>query len=84
MIEWVKWEVADLLNWYYGGSVCWPMLAVWVKFRSWKDLLIYQEPFHQIKSCKVERANFGDGTCYCGKLNGIIPIISPKFFITGR
>ena len=81
MIKWIKWQIAYLADWYYGDKVCWPRLALWAGFDGNRDDLSYS--FSGTKQCRRELAHFG-GECYCCKIVGLMPSISPEFLLRGK
>ncbi len=79
-MTWFKWRIADLIDWFYGDKVCWPRLAMWAMGSLSGDL---PQAFNGTRQCQKERANF-DGECYCGKMGGYMPNLSPEFWIRGK
>ena len=80
MSEWIKWRIADFLNWYHGDQVCWARLVMWVVYDGDIDGLWYS--FSSVDECQNEKAKFGR-SCYCGKIQ-YFPFLSPRFILLGR
>lgn len=77
--EILLWQIARMIDAYYGDRVCWVRLVGWALFDTSLDQLGYcftdctkEDPLYQRY-----------GTCYCGGKQGI-PYISFKFMLTGR